>query len=68
MCFVEEVILADDENENDYDGMNYNCDIVIVNVFFPIMLLTGTQNTSQHPFYRVIEYRIFWGFFCYRFS
>lgn len=22
LCFVEEVILADDENENDYDGMN----------------------------------------------
>lgn len=22
VCFVEEVILADDENENDYDGMN----------------------------------------------
>lgn len=25
VCFVEEVILADDENENDYDGMNSLC-------------------------------------------
>lgn len=24
VCFVEEVILADDENENDYDGMLTN--------------------------------------------
>lgn len=23
VCFVEEVILADDENENEYDGINF---------------------------------------------
>lgn len=25
VCFVEEVILADDENENDYDGIYAHC-------------------------------------------
>lgn len=46
VCFAEEVILADDENENDYDGMNlpllrflymHECD------FFKIMLISLAQ-------------------------
>lgn len=36
VCFVEEVILADDENENDYDGMNcsFLCSCAYMNVIF----------------------------------
>lgn len=31
VCFVEEVILADDENENDYDGIYaHKCDFSFV--------------------------------------
>lgn len=38
VCFAEEVILADDENENDYDGINslfsLFCVCVCMNVLF----------------------------------
>lgn len=38
VSFVEEVILADDDNENDYDGIYaHNCDFLLYKLIFVLV-------------------------------
>lgn len=48
VCFVEEVILADDENENDYDGMDcsFLCSCAYMNVIFKKHILMHVIHSS----------------------
>lgn len=50
VCFVEEVLLADDENENDYDGNNLLFCLFCVCVCLNLKTLKDSNefNTFKH--------------------